>query len=156
MPARIAVIIPARYGSTRFPGKPLHPMAGKPGIRNLPGMRGRRKGGLAALTLPPADPIGLHSRIECFIERLEARAYSASGVESHRWALKQFLVWAEGRGIHRPEPFTRMLLEEYQLFLFHYRSPKTGRPLATNTQLERRHHSTGGLQTHTQFEIGGP
>ncbi len=29
MPARIAVVIPARYGSTRFPGKPLHPVAGK-------------------------------------------------------------------------------------------------------------------------------
>lgn len=28
-------IIPARWGSTRFPGKPLHPIAGKPLIRHV-------------------------------------------------------------------------------------------------------------------------
>jgi 3-deoxy-manno-octulosonate cytidylyltransferase (CMP-KDO synthetase) len=28
-------IIPARYGSTRFPGKPLHPIAGKPLIQRV-------------------------------------------------------------------------------------------------------------------------
>ena len=28
-------IIPARYGSTRFPGKPLHPIAGKPLIQHV-------------------------------------------------------------------------------------------------------------------------
>lgn len=28
-------LIPARYGSTRFPGKPLHPIAGKPLIRHV-------------------------------------------------------------------------------------------------------------------------
>jgi 3-deoxy-manno-octulosonate cytidylyltransferase (CMP-KDO synthetase) len=28
-------IIPARYGSTRFPGKPLHPIAGKPLIEHV-------------------------------------------------------------------------------------------------------------------------
>ncbi len=35
MPARIAVVIPARFGSTRFPGKPLHPIAGKPLIQRV-------------------------------------------------------------------------------------------------------------------------
>ncbi len=35
MPAKIAIIIPARYGSTRFPGKPLHPIAGKPLIQHV-------------------------------------------------------------------------------------------------------------------------
>lgn len=28
-------IIPARWGSTRFPGKPLHPIAGKPLLRHV-------------------------------------------------------------------------------------------------------------------------
>lgn len=28
-------VIPARYGSTRFPGKPLHPIAGKPLIQHV-------------------------------------------------------------------------------------------------------------------------
>ena len=28
-------IIPARYASTRFPGKPLHPIAGKPLVQHV-------------------------------------------------------------------------------------------------------------------------
>ncbi len=28
-------VIPARYGSTRFPGKPLHPLAGKPLVQHV-------------------------------------------------------------------------------------------------------------------------
>jgi 3-deoxy-manno-octulosonate cytidylyltransferase (CMP-KDO synthetase) len=33
--ARIVGIIPARWGSTRFPGKPLHAIAGKPLLRHV-------------------------------------------------------------------------------------------------------------------------
>jgi len=33
--SRAAVIIPARWGSTRFPGKPLHPIAGKPLVQHV-------------------------------------------------------------------------------------------------------------------------
>ncbi|MES2708714.1 MAG: 3-deoxy-manno-octulosonate cytidylyltransferase [Verrucomicrobiota bacterium] len=33
--SRIIAIIPARYGSTRFPGKPLHSLAGKPLIQRV-------------------------------------------------------------------------------------------------------------------------
>src|SRR5882757_9927669 len=32
---KILGIIPARYASTRFPGKPLHPIAGKPLIQHV-------------------------------------------------------------------------------------------------------------------------
>ena len=32
---RVLGLIPARYGSTRFPGKPLHPIAGKPLIQHV-------------------------------------------------------------------------------------------------------------------------
>lgn len=32
---KIIGLIPARYGSTRFPGKPLHPIAGQPLIRHV-------------------------------------------------------------------------------------------------------------------------
>ena len=35
MPAKIAVVIPARYASTRFPGKPLFVLAGKPMIQHV-------------------------------------------------------------------------------------------------------------------------
>lgn len=35
MAAKVAGIIPARWGSTRFPGKPLHVIAGKPLLRHV-------------------------------------------------------------------------------------------------------------------------
>lgn len=35
MPAKIAIIIPARWGSTRFPGKALHLLAGKPLVQRV-------------------------------------------------------------------------------------------------------------------------
>jgi 3-deoxy-manno-octulosonate cytidylyltransferase (CMP-KDO synthetase) len=35
MPAKVAVIIPARYASTRLPGKPLLPIAGKPLVQHV-------------------------------------------------------------------------------------------------------------------------
>ena len=34
-PPKVALIIPARWGSTRFPGKCLHPIAGKPLVRHV-------------------------------------------------------------------------------------------------------------------------
>lgn len=34
-PAKVALVIPARWGSTRFPGKCLHPVAGKPLVRRV-------------------------------------------------------------------------------------------------------------------------
>lgn len=33
--SRVVIIIPARWGSTRFPGKPLHPIAGKPLVQHV-------------------------------------------------------------------------------------------------------------------------
>ena len=44
MPAKVAVIIPARWGSTRFPGKPLHPIAGKPLLQHVWERCGRARG----------------------------------------------------------------------------------------------------------------
>lgn len=41
---RVAVVIPARWGSTRFPGKPLHPIAGKPLIQHVWERSARAKG----------------------------------------------------------------------------------------------------------------
>jgi 3-deoxy-manno-octulosonate cytidylyltransferase (CMP-KDO synthetase) len=44
VPAKIAVVIPARYASTRFPGKPLFPLAGKPMVQHVWERCGRAKG----------------------------------------------------------------------------------------------------------------
>jgi len=34
-PSSVAIVIPARWGSTRFPGKSLHPIAGKPLVQHV-------------------------------------------------------------------------------------------------------------------------
>ena len=49
----------------------------------------------------------------------------------------EFLGWCETLAYHDPAAFTRGRLEAYQLFLFHYRSPRGGKTLAINTQLAR-------------------
>ena len=33
--AQVVIVIPARWGSSRFPGKPLHPIAGVPMIERM-------------------------------------------------------------------------------------------------------------------------
>jgi 3-deoxy-manno-octulosonate cytidylyltransferase (CMP-KDO synthetase) len=43
-PAKVAVVIPARYASTRLPAKPLHPIAGKPLIQHVWERCARAKG----------------------------------------------------------------------------------------------------------------
>ena len=116
----------------------LPTMAGKPGIRNLHGMRGRQKGGLAAPALPPAAGLGtLQELVPRFLQRLETRGYSVATAEMHRWALNQFLGWCDRLDYHDPASLTRGRLEAYQLFLFQYRSPRGGKTLAINTQLAR-------------------
>ncbi len=113
-------------------------MAGKPGLRNLHGMRGRQKGGLAAPAPPPAAAPGtLQELVPRFLQGLEMRGYSGATAEMHHSALRQFLGWCESLAYRDPAGFTRARLEAYQLFLFHYRSPRGGKTLAINTQLAR-------------------
>ena len=110
-------------------------MPGKPGLPNLSAMCGRRKGGAPT---PQARTLqGIAAHADAFLSHLTARAYSQGSIDAHRWALRQFTAWADARGTHDPATFTRADLEAYQLFLHHYRSPRGGKPLVTNTQLAR-------------------
>jgi len=110
-------------------------MAGKPGLRNLHGMRGRTKGGRPAP--PPATARSIAAHADAFLSNLTVRAYSQPTIDAHRWALRQFTTWADTRDAHHPATFTRADIEAYQLFLHRYRSPRGGKPLAINTQLAR-------------------
>jgi integrase/recombinase XerD len=74
---------------------------------------------------------------DAFLAALAARHYSVASIEAHRWALRQFTAWAASRGTSDPSAYKRADLEEYQLFLHRYRSPRGGRALAINTQLAR-------------------
>lgn len=111
-------------------------MSGLPGSRNLTGMRGRRKGGLAATHGGHASPGSLAACAAAFLQHLDARAYSGPSVDAHRWALKCFVEWAEQLGLISPQSFTRDRIEDFQLHLHRYRT-RGGKPLVTNTQLAR-------------------
>jgi integrase/recombinase XerD len=113
-------------------------MSAKSAIGTLRGMRGRRKGGLAAASGPPSGEDGcLRHLADCFLARMAARGYAPGSVEGHGWALKYFLEWATTRQLLTAASFSRPLLEEYQLFLHQFRSERTGAQLAVNTQLAR-------------------
>ena len=113
-------------------------MSGQPGIRNLIGMRGRRKGGLSApAALIQSAPASLVACSGAFLDYLAARAYSSGSIDAHHWALKGFLAWAGEQNLSAPADFARATVEAYQLYLHHYRSLRTKQPLVVNTQLAR-------------------
>src|SRR5438552_10969783 len=65
---RVLGLIPARYASTRFPGKPLHPIAGKPLIRHVV-ERCKRAKSLSDVIVATDDPrIGDVARQFCRVE----------------------------------------------------------------------------------------
>ena len=112
-------------------------MSGIKGIKNLLGMKRRTKGGRSAPVAPPAAPDTLANCVATFLEHLAARAYAQGSIDAHHWALKGFLEWADSQDLSSPAAFTRATLESYQLYLHHYRSPRTKEPLVVNTQLAR-------------------
>ncbi|HET9552983.1 MAG TPA: 3-deoxy-manno-octulosonate cytidylyltransferase [Anaeromyxobacteraceae bacterium] len=65
---RVAVIIPARYGASRFPGKPLADLAGRPVVAHVV-ERARRARGVDVVAVATDDP-----RIAAAAERAGATA----------------------------------------------------------------------------------
>lgn len=113
-------------------------MAGRKGIRNIPGMKGRRKGGQQAADdgFDRSRPDTLASLIDQWQERLAQRNYSPRTLEAHKWALRAFLQWAEERDLRNPADITKPILEGFQRWLYHYRQDN-GKPLAVGTQRSR-------------------
>jgi 3-deoxy-manno-octulosonate cytidylyltransferase (CMP-KDO synthetase) len=92
-PIEFTVIIPARYGSTRFPGKPLVDIAGRPMIRHVY-ERARESG--AARVLVATDDERIASAARGFgAEVVMTRADHASGTD-------RLAEVAELQGMHDP------------------------------------------------------
>ena len=100
-------------------------------------MRGKKKGGLCQPTHIPPDHDSLAACSAAFLQQLASRAYSKGSIEAHQWALKQFLAWTEAQNLTSPTAFTRATIEDYQLHLHQYRSPRTKVALVVNTQIAR-------------------
>ena len=79
------------------------------------------------------DPQGFAALAESYLEALRVRNYSEATIASREHHLREFIKWAEERGLTRPTEVTKPTLERYQRFLFHYRK-KNGQPLSFRSQ----------------------
>ena len=60
--------------------------------------------------------------------------YSPRTIAAQRHAIGRFILWADTRGLGRPQDITRPILERYQRHVYHYRK-HNGQPLSVAAQL---------------------
>jgi integrase/recombinase XerD len=84
--------------------------------------------------LAKADPRGFGYLLNAFLESMAVRNYSERTIAGRKTYLGYFMAWCEERGVSQPIQVTRAILERYQRYLYHYRNPKTGRPLSFGSQ----------------------
>lgn len=68
-----------------------------------------------------------------FLTWSETTAMAMKTVRQRRRSIRRFILWAQERGLTRPEEITLPILERYQRHLYHYRKPD-GEPLAFASQ----------------------
>ena len=84
--------------------------------------------------MPPRE---MTSLMEEFLEWSQVRNYSERTVKNRRVCLVYFINWCAERELTRPNQITKPILERYQTYLFHYRNPKTDKPLTFRSQSAR-------------------
>jgi 3-deoxy-manno-octulosonate cytidylyltransferase (CMP-KDO synthetase) len=101
VPAKIAVVIPARYASTRFPGKPLFPLAGKPMIQHV-WERSRRAKGIERVIVATEDTRIVEAcegfGAECVLTSEKCRSGTDRVAEVARRKLKGFTHFINVQG----------------------------------------------------------
>lgn len=82
------------------------------------------------------DPQGFRALVERWIDQQLASGKSTTTMQTYRFELGWFSIWARERGILRPIEVTRPILERFQRHLFHYRKAN-GLPLSFGSQSHR-------------------
>lgn len=77
----------------------------------------------------PGDLRGLFAAMRRYLEHRGVLGSTAQGLYSSERAVRDFIVWADERGVTHPQQVTRSVLERYQRWLYHYRK-KDGEPLS--------------------------
>jgi integrase/recombinase XerD len=80
------------------------------------------------------DPDGMTAWMERYIAWMKLKNYSLQSVKGHQSYLTLFIEWCQGRSLFRPQEITKPILESYQRHLFHYRQPRSGKPLSFRAQ----------------------
>lgn len=81
----------------------------------------------------PDDLRGLTAALRRYIEHLGTRGYRPSGITTAERYIRDFIGWADERGVTHPSQVSRQVIERYQRFLYHYRK-RDGTPLSVAGQ----------------------
>jgi len=71
-----------------------------------------------------------------YLQWMKMRNNSPRTLVHWEYSIRRFIQWCTDRGIECVTQVTRQILEAYRRYLFHYRNPKTGKPIAFSTQLK--------------------
>ena len=74
-----------------------------------------------------------------FLQAMRMKNYSARSIKGWEYDLNRFTAWCRERDINTADEVTADHVGAYRRWLFHYRSPKTTKPLTFETQ---RHYLT--------------
>lgn len=77
----------------------------------------------------PGDLRGLLAALHRYLEHLGVKGYTPMGRHNAERYIREFIVWADARGVTHPQQVSRAVLERYQRWLHHYRKAD-GEPLA--------------------------
>ncbi|MBK9237223.1 MAG: site-specific tyrosine recombinase XerC [Rhodoferax sp.] len=81
----------------------------------------------------PGDLRGLTAALHRYIEHLGLRGYRPQGMRTAERYIRDFIGWADERGVTHPAQVSRQVIERYQRWLYHYRK-KDGSPLSVAGQ----------------------
>jgi integrase/recombinase XerD len=81
----------------------------------------------------PGDLRGLTAALRRYIEHLGVRGYRPQGMATAERYCRDFIAWADERGVTHPSQVSRAVLERYQRWLYHYRK-RDGNPLSVAGQ----------------------
>ncbi|MDR2853430.1 MAG: site-specific tyrosine recombinase XerC [Burkholderiaceae bacterium] len=81
----------------------------------------------------PGDLRGLMAAMHRYLEHLGVKGYTPVGQHNAERYIREFIAWADARGVTHPTQVSRAVLERYQRWLHHYRK-RNGEPLALISQ----------------------
>ena len=90
-------------------------------------------GQYAPLAGAPGDLTGLMAAMRRYLDHLAIKGYTEAGRLTAERYIREFIAWADPRGVTHPQMVSRAVLERYQRSLVHYRK-RDGNPLSVSSQ----------------------
>ena len=81
----------------------------------------------------PGDLKGLMAAMRRYLDHLGVKGYTEIGRFNAERYIREFIAWADLRGVTHPQMVSRAVLERYQRWLYHYRK-RDGNPLSVAGQ----------------------